>query len=299
MLQMNRIFIALVLFASFIACNSKKMKYDASGTFEVTEVIVSSEVQGKILRLDLEEGDQLKIGELVGIIDSIQLYLQKLQLVASNSSVRSKETDISTQISSLKVQIKKQMQEKERFETLFKNGAATRKQVDDLTSQLHVLQKELDAKISILKKGNESINEESDAISIQIARIEDQLAKCRIIVPVNGFVLSKYAQTGELANIGTPLFKLGDISRPFLRAYVTSEQLKAVRLGQSVAVYADYGGGQMKEYNGRVSYIGNKAEFTPKGILTDNERANLVYPVKIALQNDGEIKIGMYGHVKF
>lgn len=282
-----------------VSCNRHKQDYDASGTFEATEVIVSSEAQGRLIRFDMEEGAVFREGETVGYVDSLQLYLQKLQLSANNRAVVSQTADVSKQIAATREQIEKQERELKRFEELYRHKAATQKQVDDIHSQLFVLRRQLDAQISTLSNSNRSISDQSDALTIQAAQLEDQLRKCRITIPINGRILTKYAEQDELATVGKPLFKIADTDNLYLRAYVTSGQLEKVKVGQKTTVLADYGKDRTTSYEGVVTYIGEKAEFTPKGIQTDDERANLVYPVKIAVRNDGYLKIGMYGRVKF
>ena len=188
--------------------------------------------------------------------------------------------------------------EKKRTENLLKENAATQKQIDDIDSQIAVLQKQLEAQISTLQRGNASVTEESSAYEIQVAQLEDQLNKCRISSPINGTVLAKYAETGELAISGKPLFKVADIQNMFLRAYITADQLSQLKLGDKVKVFSDLGDDDRREYEGVITWISDKSEFTPKTIQTRDERANLVYAIKIAVKNDGYLKIGMYGEIK-
>ena len=293
----NVLFYAIFLSLT-AACGNGNGDYDASGTFESTEIIVSAEANGKIMRFNVEEGDLLKDGQEVGYIDTVQLYLKKMQLLTSVKSVQSRRSDIAKQIAATKEQIAKAEKEKKRNENLLKSNAATQKQVDDIDSQLAVLQKQLAAQISTLQNSNQSVTEESSAMEIQVAQVEDQLQKSHIISPINGTVLSKYAEAGELATQGKPLFKIADIENMYLRAYIIADQLTQMKLGQEVKVFADYGEDGKREYTGKVTWISDKAEFTPKTIQTRDERANLVYAVKIAVKNDGYLKIGMYGEVK-
>ncbi len=293
----NVLFYAIFLSLT-AACGNGNGDYDASGTFESTEIIVSAEANGKIMRFNVEEGDLLKDGQEVGYIDTVQLYLKKMQLLTSVKSVQSRRSDIAKQIAATKEQIAKAEKEKKRNENLLKSNAATQKQVDDIDSQLAVLQKQLAAQISTLQNGNQSVTEESSAMEIQVAQVEDQLQKSHIISPISGTVLSKYAEAGELATQGKPLFKIADIENMYLRAYIIADQLTQMKLGQEVKVFADYGEDGKREYTGKVTWISDKAEFTPKTIQTRDERANLVYAVKIAVKNDGYLKIGMYGEVK-
>ena len=203
------------------------------------------------------------------------------------------------QIAATQQQIATQQREKRRVENLLKADAANTKQLDDIDAQIAVLEKQLAAQLSTLENSNRGVNEESSAIEIQVAQIEDQLAKCRIVNPIDGTVLVKYAETGEVTAQGKPLFKIADVDRMELRAYITSGQLTGLKLGDRVRVFADSGDKGSREYDGEVIWISDKAEFTPKTIQTRDERANLVYPVKIAVHNDGLLKIGMYADVKF
>lgn len=288
---------AIGLLPLLCACG-KGSGFDATGTFEATEVIVSAEVNGRIMQYDVDEGTALKAGEQVGYIDTTQLYLQKMQLTANARSVRSRTQDVSKQIASTREEIAKAQYEKRRNEKLLASNASTQKQIDDLDSQIAVLEKKLAAQISSLQNSNTSITEESSALEIQVAAIEDMIRKSVISSPIDGTVLANYAQAGELAAPGKALFKVADTGNMYLRAYITSSQLAEVKIGQKVKVFSDYGDDIRKEYPGTVKWIADKAEFTPKTIQTKDERADLVYAVKIAVPNDGTIKIGMYGEVQ-
>ena len=272
---------------------------EASGTFEATEIVVSAEASGRILAFEVEEGDSVTAGVTVGAIDSVQLYLQKLQLERQQASVRSNRPDIEKQAAALREQIAKQRTERQRIENLLKEHAATTKQRDDIDAQIKVLEGELDALLSTLRNNAAAIDENASALDLQIAQIEDRLAKCRIAAPVSGTVLAKYAEAGEPASPGRPLMKVADLRRIHLRAYVTSAQLASIRLGQAATVTADFGDGQRFEYPGRVVWIAQESEFTPKTIQTSDTRANLVYAVKIDVVNDGRLKLGLYGEVSF
>lgn len=280
------------------ACGSGTPEYDATGTFEATEVIVSAEAAGRLLRLEVEEGTRLKTGEEVGLVDTVQLYLKKRQLEASMKSVESQRPDLPKQIAATRQQIATAQREKHRVENLLAAGAANRKQLDDWDAQIALLERQLTAQESSLRNSTNSLTEQGQSVGIQVAQMEDQLNKCHIQSPIDGTVLAKYAEAGELAAMGKPLFKVGEVDRMYLRAYITSEQLSQVKLGDEVTVYADYGNSEQKAYPGEVIWISDRSEFTPKTILTKNERANLVYGVKIAVKNDGELKIGMYGGVQ-
>ena len=287
------------LLALFSACGNGVPKYDATGTFETTEVLVSAEASGRLLYFDIEEGMLLKAGEEVGVVDTVQLYLTKLQLEASIKSVEEQLPDILKQVAATKEQISAAQRERNRVANLLKVGAANQKQLDDAEDQLEVLRKQLVAQNSTLSNSHQSLTWQSSSVGIQVAQVEDQLKKCHITSPITGTVLAKYAEAGELTAMGTPLFKVADTEQMYLRAYITSEQLSQVKLGQKVTVFSDYGTDEHKQYPGVVTWISDTSEFTPKTILTKNERANLVYAVKIAVHNDGLLKIGMYGGVEF
>ena len=280
-----------------LSCGKKQNGFDAMGTFEATEVTVSSEASGRIMSFDIMEGQEVRQDVRLGMIDTVQLYLTKLQLAKNETSVRSNRPDIGKQIASVNEQIAKQKTERARVENLLKAEAATQKQLDDIVSAVAVLESQLEALQSSLQNSASSIDAQSSAIEIQIAQVEDKLNKCMISSPITGTVLAKYAEAGELAAVGKPLFKVADTKRLFLRAYLTLSQLSDVKLGQKVKVYADFGGDNRREYEGTVTWISEKSEFTPKSIQTKDDRENLVYAVKVAIVNDGYVKIGMYGEV--
>ncbi len=294
---------AILLFAVtgfyFASCRGSNGGYDASGSFEATEIIVSAESTGKIVELDIEEGQTLEAGKYYGAIDSVQLELRKKQLLAGKKAVESRYMDLDIQTSAIEQQIATAVNEKERVETLLKSNAAARKQLDDINAQIAFLGKQLDANKATIKNTNKGISEESTSIEIQTAQLDDQINKCKITSPIDGTVLVKYSRKGEFASPGKPLFKIADINNMLLRAYITSDQLDLIKIGQAVRVFSDSGQDEMKEYPGKVVWISDKAEFTPKTIQTKNERANQVYALKIAVKNDGYLKIGMYGEIKF
>lgn len=287
------------LLALSSACGNGTPKYDATGTFEATEVLVSAEASGKLIYFNIEEGTVLKAGQEVGVVDTVQLYLKKLQLEANIKSVEEQRPDILKQVAATKEQITAAERERNRVANLLKVGAANQKQLDDADDLLEVLRKQLVAQNSTLSNRHQSLTWQSSSVGIQVAQVEDQLKKCYITSPITGTVLAKYAETGELTTMGTPLFKIADTQQMYLRAYITSEQLSQVRLGQKVTVFSDYGTDEYRQYPGVVTWISDTSEFTPKTILTKNERANLVYAVKIAVKNEGYLKIGMYGGVEF
>lgn len=294
-----RLLTALLVSLLLFSCGDGSEAYDATGSFEATEIIVSSQANGRILALDVEEGDQLRAGQAVGQIDSLQLYLQKMGLLSNAEGVRAQQPDIRKQTAAIQEQISTQERERERVKSLLAANVANKKQLDDIESQIEVLRRQLSASTSTLEKNSRNISAQSSTLEIQVAQLNDQLEKTQIISPMAGTVLNRYAEAGELATMGTPLFKIADTGLLFLRAYVTNDQLAQIKLNDPVAVRVDDGQGGMRSYDGKISWISDKSEFTPKTIQTKNERANLVYALKIAVLNDGFLKIGMYGEVKF
>ncbi|GHT35019.1 membrane protein [Bacteroidia bacterium] len=281
-----------------LSCGKSKGDYDASGSFEATEVLVSAQANGQLLTFNVTEGQRVKADETLGIIDTVQLALKRKQLLASMNAVDSRRYDVSLQIASLREQIAKQQTELARFQNLLKQNAATQKQVDDIASSVDVLQKQLAAQTQALNNANRSISGESAALQIQVEQIDDLLHKSLVSSPIDGTVLTKYAEAGELAAQGRALFKVADMDNLFLRAYITADQLTQLKLGDTVRVFADFGTKDTREYAGDITWIADKAEFTPKTIQTRDERANLVYAVKVAVKNDGYLKTGMYGELR-
>ena len=273
------------------------MSSDAAGTFEADEITVSSEATGKIEWLDLTEGQQLQAGQVVGQIDTVQLFLQKQQLEESIMSLEGSMPDIDRQTSAMRSRLKQQLREKDRIERLLEDDAATPKDLEDILSAIEVLEGQIEAQESGLGNTIASLEGQIASARNRKLQIEDQLAKCRIASPVEGTVLARYAHAGELAVSGKPLFRVADTRTMTLRAYFCLWQLKDVRIGQRVKVIADFGGDNTREYEGTVSWISDKSEFSPKSIQTKGERENLVYAVKISVRNDGYLKIGMYGEV--
>ena len=306
------IFLSLsILFC--ISCNKKEKDYDATGIFEATEITVSAQASGEVQQLDITEGQSLDSGARVGQIDVYQLVQKqneleaaKQQIYANNAATDSRQLDLNKQLASLQQQISHAQRERQRFTRLVQDGAVARKLLDDINDQISVLQRQMAATSDQLRSNNAAFAEQSKGLQAQIKgveaqqqQLERQIQNATIIVPKDGVVLEKFVEAGEFVGVGKPLFKLAQMNHVYLRAYVTSAQLKSVMLGQKVKVYADYGGGQQQEYGGKVTWISSRSEFTPKTIVTDDERADLVYAVKIAIKNDGRVKIGMYGEVKF
>jgi HlyD family secretion protein len=284
---------------TLLSCSNSANEFDSSGMFEANEVIVAAEGTGKILALNLEEGQKLTKGEQVGYLDSTQLYLSKLHLRENRKAVLASRPDMRAQIEATKMEIENAILEKKRIENLVKGEVASQKQLDDINSRLSVLQARLAAQQNSLSTTTASLNEQGNAISIQLAIVEDQLLRSRIINPIEGTVLSKYLMQNEMAVPGKAIYKIADLSSIILRSYISGTQLSQIKLGQQVKVFVDAPDNKYKEYDGTIAWVSDKAEFTPKTIQTKEERANLVYAIKIDVKNDGYLKLGMYGEVKF
>jgi HlyD family secretion protein len=287
---------AVIFLAS---CNNNKNNFDASGSFEAQETIVSSEATGTIKHFDIEEGQTLQAGQNIGYIDSVQLFLKKKQLEAQIKAGLSRKPNITTQLAALQQELNAAEKEQKRIGNLLKADAATPKQLDDINAQVDVIKKQIAAQQSSLGITTKSITEETLPLQAQIEQVNDQLAKCRIINPINGTVLTKYVEESEMATPGKALYKIADLSSLLLRAYITGNQLSQIKLNQKIKVLVDDGADKYKEHEGTIIWINDKAEFTPKTIQTKEERANLVYAMKVKVKNDGALKLGMYGEVKF
>ncbi|MDR1258115.1 MAG: HlyD family efflux transporter periplasmic adaptor subunit [Tannerellaceae bacterium] len=272
---------------------------DATGAFEATEVVVSSEAGGRIMEFTIQEGNSLEAGHYAGYVDTAQLYLRKMQLTAALKAAGVRKPDVHKQIAATEQQISAALIERSRMEGLVQAGAGNTKQLDDVMNMIRLLEKQLDAQRSSLDKTSESVDAEAESLLYQVMQLDDMLQKSRIVNPVRGVVLAKYAEQGEVTAVGRPLYKIADVSTLYLRAYITAAQLSQLKQGQQVRVYADYGPDQRHEYPGALTWVSDKSEFTPKGIQTRDERSALVYAVKIAVKNDGFLKIGQYGEVIF
>ena len=295
---MQKIYVLAGVALMMAACGGNEKAYDATGTFEATETTVYAEQSGALLTFSVNEGDMIEAGKEVGLIDTTQTWLKIRQLDATKEVYQSQKPDMERQIAATRQQLSKAQQDEQRYRELVADGAAPSKMLDDASSQVKVLQKQLDAQISSLSTSTRSLDKQTVAANVQIEQLRDMLRKCHIVTPTKGTVLEKYVERGEFVAIGKPLFKIADTEQMFMRAYVTSAQLQNIRIGQQVKVFADYGDGQKKAYDGTVSWISSRSEFTPKTILTDDERADLVYAVKVAIKSDGYVKIGMYGELK-
>jgi HlyD family secretion protein len=295
---MKPTFFTLLIALLFFQCQEAANPNDASGTFEAVETIIPANASGILKAFDLQEGQVLDSGYLVGYIDSTQLYLRKKQLQAQIQAMLSKQPNIASQLAAYQEQLKHAIHERDRITQLLKADAATQKQLDDAIAQIAVLEKQIESIQTSLSITRTGIQEETVPIFTQIDQVNDQLEKCNIINPVKGTVLTKYAEVYEMALPGKPLYKIADLNEITLRAYITGDQLPGIQLNQNVTVLVDNTGGGYKEYQGRIEWISDKAEFTPKTIQTKDERANLVYAIKINVKNDGYLKIGMYGEIK-
>jgi len=306
------IFLSLpILFC--ISCNKKEKDFDATGIFETTEITVSAQASGEVQQLDITEGQSLDSGARVGQIDVYQLVQKqneleaaKQQIYANKAATDSRQLDLNKQLASLQQQISHAQRERQRFARLVQDGAVARKLLDDINDQISLLQRQLEATRDQFRSTNASLADQSKGFQAQMKgveaqqqQLERQIQNATIVTPKSGVMLEQLVKAGEFVGVGKPLFKLAQMDYLYLRAYVTSAQLKSVMLGQKAKVYADYGGGQQQEYVGKVAWISSRSEFTPKTIVTDDERADLVYAVKILIKNDGRVKIGMYGEVKF
>ncbi len=298
MKKVRLIYAALALTCLF-ACRQDKNDFDASGTFEAVETIISAEVNGKILSFEAKEGDVLKAGQVIGYIDSTQLHLQRLQLEQNKKAILSGRPNTQIQTKALKEQLATAKTDRDRMANLVQGGVANPKQLDDANARITTLEAQISAQESSLYTTNTSIEEQANLVEVQLQEVLDRLEKSKITNPVNGTVLTTFVEPFEMTAAGRPLYKIADLSTLTLRAYITGDQLPQVKLNQNVKVYTDKGDGGFNETEGSVTWINDKAEFTPKSILTKNERANLVYAIKVRVVNDGSYKIGMYGEIKF
>jgi HlyD family secretion protein len=291
------LFLYLLLFG--LSCKEKTSNYDASGSFEAKETIIAAEASGKILQLNIEEGQQLDSGQLIGFIDSTQLHLTKLQLLQNRKAILSGRPQADLQVEALKKELANAVLDRDRTGRLVAGGIASQKQLDDANAKIATLQSRIAAEESSLQTTTSSLTEQGSTVEVQMREINDQLKKSVIINPVKGTVLNKYAEQYEMAALGKPLYKIADLSTIILRVYITGDQLHQIKVGEKIKVFTDDGKGGYKETEGVITWISDKSEFTPKTIQTKNERANLVYAVKVSVKNDGYLKLGMYGEVKW
>ncbi|MBI4947749.1 MAG: HlyD family efflux transporter periplasmic adaptor subunit [Bacteroidetes bacterium] len=296
---MKKTILFAALIASITSCNNNKNNFDAAGAFESVETIVSTEASGTIKEFKVEEGQTLQPGQFIGYVDSIQLYLKKKQLEAQIKAVLSGRPDSEKQIAVLEEQLKNAEREQKRFTNLLQANAGTQKQLDDINAQIEVIKKQIEAQKSTLGISSANISEQAQPLQRQIEQINDQISKCRIINPIHGTVLTKYAQDHEVVMPGKALYKIAETDTLILRAYITGSQLSEVKLGQTIKVRVDKGAKQYGEYSGIVYWVSDRSEFTPKTIPTKEERADLVYAIRVRVINDGFLKIGMYAEVQF
>jgi len=287
----------LIAFVLLMSCHNSEEEFDASGSFEAVETILSAQANGQILTLNVREGEQLEAGQTAGYIDSTQLHINKMQLMQNKKAILSGRPQEEIQTESLKKQLDNALLDRNRTEKLVKGGVASQKQLDDANAKVATLQSQIKAQESSLETTTGSITEQGNTVEVQVQGVKDQLNKCAIINPVKGTVLAKYAEQYEMAVIGKPLYKIANIDTLNLRAYITGSQLSQIKMGQKVKVRTDQGEKKYKEYAGDIIWISDKAEFSPKTIPTKNERANLVYAIKVRVKNDSYLKIGMYGEV--
>ncbi|MFB6457856.1 HlyD family secretion protein [Chitinophaga sp. Hz27] len=306
---MKQLIVFTIAIFCITACGDKKQAQDASGNFEADEVIVSAQQNGELLSFNVQEGAQLRAGDSVGQIDIKIPSLQKAQVEASiaalqqkTSSPAEKNTLVKKQLAVQESQLEQLIREQKRTENLVKEDAATRKQLDDMNSQVDQMRKQIAATRQQMNLDdyttgvqNKTVLSERAPLEMSAAQYTEQIRKGKIINPITGMVLTRYALQGELATVGKPLYKIANTDTLYLRAYIDGTQLPQVKVGQQVTVRIDQGKQSYKNYAGNISWISDKSEFTPKTIQTKNERANLVYAIKIRVKNDGFLKIGMYG----
>ena len=290
--------IYIMLLLLLMSCG-RENDFDATGTFEATEITVSGQEQGTIVYINADEGSKVKRGDTIALIDTMLLHHAKEQLKQTMQSIRKNIPDIETQLQPLREQAAKQNSEKERTRRMLADNAATQKQMDDMTSAAAILESERAAKESALVKSRDALTAQAASIAAQIAQTEERIARSVITAPADGTILARYIEAGELCTPGRAIYKEADMGNIYLRAYVTSGQLSQISIGDEVTVSAEYGGDKRREYTGRITWVSDKSEFTPKSIQTKTDRENMVYAIKIAVPNDGYIKIGMYGEVKF
>lgn len=295
---MRNIILTAGALIALTACNNTP-DYDASGFFEATEVTLSAESSGQIMNFDAEEGDPVKAGQVIALIDTVPLHLERLQLLGQRKVTAVQRPDIATQLAASRRELAKQQTELQRIENLLAAGAATSKQLDDINAAIRVIESQIAAQESTLGKTASLSDRSVDVIDLQIDRLNDRINRCKVIAPISGTVITKFCEAGEFAAPGKPIVKIADLKKMKLTAYFTSEQLADLKVGQEVTVLANYGGDAVKEYPGRIISIASESEFTPKNIQTQDSRSNLVYAVKIAVDNsDGTLKIGSFGNVR-
>lgn len=291
--EMKNYIIIILIFVLF-SCNRNVDKADAYGNFEAQEIIISAESSGKILEFNINKGTEIKAGSTVGIIDTLPLFLEKDVLLAQKQAISSKSDNILAEIKVLQEQKNTILIEKNRVKKLLTDGAATSKQLDDINGQLNIV----DQKINSIRSKNNTVFSEIEVIDKQIEKINDRINRCFIKSPIDGTVLEKYAEPGEIIGLGKSLFKMANINQMLLNAYIDGSQLSMFKIGDQVKVFIDDEDLNLLKYTGRITWVSDKAEFTPKIIQTKKERVNLVYAIEVLVENDGKLKIGMPGEIK-
>jgi HlyD family secretion protein len=294
---MKQLAIVLMMALTLVSCTNNEETTIAEGSLEANQVFVSAEGNGRIVSFEAVEGSLVAKGQVLGEIDHQQLLLQRKQLLASQKRVESQKPDVQVQLAPLQDQLATAKTEQERITRLFKADAASQKQLDDINAQVRTMSSQLAAQRLSLEQSVQSIESELASLSFQIAQLDDQIAKCTITSPIDGVLLTSYALAGEFTSIGRALFTVADLEHVYLRAYISADQLTTFKLGDTVTVAVDYGASEKKFYTGTLSWISEKAEFTPKTVQTRDERATLVYAIKVSLVNDGYLKLGMYGAI--
>lgn len=288
--------VVLLLIVAFItACTYDKNRADAYGNFEVDEVLVSSEVSGKLLQFSVNEGQAIDSGRVVALIDSTQTWLKKQQLLAQLQSTLAKVHSAASQEEILKVQLKGLETEKNRITRLKADAAATTQQLDDVTTRYNAMQSQLQAAVA----QRVAVSSEGEVLRAQLLQIIDQLKKSKVVNPASGTILEKYVEAGEVVGAGSPLYKIGNLEYLTLKAYVSGDQLSQFALNDTVRVSVDAPEKKIKTLMGQISWVSAQAEFTPKIIQTKKERVNLVYAIKVRVKNDGKLKLGMPGELRF
>jgi HlyD family secretion protein len=285
----------LIILLVIVSCSGNNHKSDAYGNFETVDVMVASEMQGRLVTFNIEEGQNVKGGALVGLVDTIQLSLKRGQLEAQRRMSSTKFQNIQSQIQVQEDQKQTLLVEKRRLENLMKDNAAPQKQMDDVNGKINVIE----SQIASIKTQNSAVINEVEMLDKQIAQINDQISRSKIINPIDGTVLEKYFEPQEIVTPGKTLYKVAEISKMTLRAYISGAQLSQVKTGTNVKVLIDESKDNMRELTGTITWVSPQAEFTPKIIQTKEERVNLVYAIKIEVPNDGSLKIGMPGEVEF
>ena len=280
------------------SCKDHSSDYSAQGIFEAEEIVVSAVTSGELLRLDISEGDQLEEGQVVGLIDTTFLALQKDLVYTQQATIDAAgQINASTQVAPLEAQLKALNKERDRYAPLVARGVIAQRTLDEIDAKISAVKGQIAAARATISQQNRSTSGSGDALTVQESQVDQMISRSFIKAPISGTVLTVYLHQGELAGQGMPLFRLANLQQMYLRAYVTAEQLQHVTLGQQVSVYSDMGEEEAQAYTGEVVWISDRAEFTPKNIQTPDARASLIYAIKVCVPNDGKLRIGQYGRV--